>query len=86
MFLVFNSSFSVVFCFALFSVVCCDLSSSHKLFPLASLDTLFLESWAGSWRSFGDTLVPNPLMSQFLTAHRVSAMDGVFFRCQYISC
>ena len=53
---------------------------------LASLDTLFLESWAGSWRSFGDTLVPNPLMSQFVTAHRVSAMDGVFFRGRYISC
>ena len=29
----------------LISLVCCDLSSSDKLFSLAALGTLFLESW-----------------------------------------
>ena len=75
-----------MFCFALFSLVCCDLSSSHKLFLLAALGTLFLENWGGSWRSFGDTPFPDPLMSQYVTAHMVSPMDGVFIRWGYVSC
>ena len=80
MFLLFNFSFSIMFCFALFPLVSCDLSSSHKLFPLAALGTLFLESWGSSWRIFGDTQVPDPLMSQYVTAHRVSPIDGAFIR------
>ena len=75
-----------MFCFALFSLVCCDLSSYHKLFPLATLGTLFLEDWGGPWRSSGDIPVPDPLVSQRVTAHMVSPIDGVFIRLWYISC
>ena len=73
-----------MFCFALFSLVCCDLSSSHKLFPLAALGTLFLENCVV--HGFSDTPFPDHLMSRYVTAHRVSPMDGVFIRCGYISC
>ena len=65
--LVFNSSVSVMSCFALFSLVYCDLSSSHMLFPLTIMGTLFLESLGGSRRSFGDTPVPDLLMRQYVT-------------------
>ena len=49
------------------------------LFPLATLGTLLLEGWGGSWRSFGDTPVSDLLMSQYVTAHRVTPMDGYLF-------
>ena len=40
----FNSSFSDMLCFALISLACYDLSSSHNVCPLAALGTVFLES------------------------------------------
>ena len=35
-------------------------------------------------RSFGDTPVPDPRKSQFVTAHRFSPMDRVFIRWEFI--
>ena len=37
-----------------------------------------------SRRSFGDTPVQDPRKSQYVTAHRVSPMDGVFIRWEFI--
>ena len=74
----FNSSFSVMFCFALTPFVCCDLSSSYKLCLLAALYTRFLVS--GSWRSFGGTPFPDHLMCQNKTSQRVSSMGEAFSR------
>ena len=71
-----NFPVSFMFCSALFSLVCCDLSSSHVPFPIATLSTLFPESLGGSWRSIAGTPVPDLLMSQYVMAHRVSPMDS----------
>ena len=69
--------FSAMFCFVLFSFVCCVyphlISSFYWLLCVhcSWRDGVFI------WSSFGDTPVPDPLMSEFMTAHKVSPMDGV---------
>ena len=68
---------SALFYFHLFVVIYPHLISSFHWLLCAHC------SWrdgAFTWSRLGDIPVPDPLMSQFMTAHKVSPMDEVFIR------